>query len=70
MIHVNASKLQGKKGVLRLFDMEGRVVFEKQAEVISGGYFTTEISTNELANGVYIVNLVTEKDALSYKVMK
>jgi hypothetical protein len=26
MIHVNASKLKGKSGVLRLFDVEGRVV--------------------------------------------
>jgi hypothetical protein len=70
MIHVNASKLQGKKGVLRLFDMEGRVVFEKQAEVISGGYFTTEINMSGLVNGVYMVNLVTEKEKISSKIGK
>ena len=70
MIHVNASKLQGKKGVLRLFDMEGRVVFEKQAEVISGGYFTTEINMSGLANGVYMVYLVTEKEKISSKIGK
>jgi hypothetical protein len=70
MIHVNASKLQGKKGVLRLYDMEGRVVFEKQAEVISGGYFTTEVNMSGLANGVYMVNLVTEKEKISGKVGK
>jgi hypothetical protein len=70
MIHVNASKLQGKKGVLRLFDMEGRVVIEKQAEVISGGYFTTEMNMSGLAIGVYVVNLVTEKEKISGKVGK
>ena len=70
MIHVNASKLQGKKGVLRLFDIEGRVVFEKQAEVISGGYFTTEVNMSGLANGVYMVNLVTEKEKISSKIGK
>jgi hypothetical protein len=70
MIHVNALKLQGKKGVLRLFDMEGRVVFEKQAEIISGGYYTTEINMSGLANGVYMVNLVTEKEKISGKVGK
>jgi hypothetical protein len=70
MIHVNASKLQGKKGVLRLFDMEGRVVFEKHSEVISGGYFTTEINMSGLANGVYMVNLVTEKEKISSKIGK
>jgi hypothetical protein len=35
MIHVNASKLKGRTGSLRLFDMEGRLVFEKKVEVIS-----------------------------------
>ena len=70
MIHVNASKLQGKKGVLRLVDIEGRIVFEKPAEVISGGYFTTEIYTHEISGGVYVVHLVTEKETLSYKVGK
>jgi hypothetical protein len=70
MIHVNASKLQGKKGVLRLFDMEGRVVFEKQAEVISGGYYTSEINMSGQANGVYLVNLVTEKEKISSKIGK
>jgi hypothetical protein len=70
MIHVNASKLQGKNGVLRLFDLEGRLVFEKQAEIISGGYFTTEINMSGLANGVYMVNLVTEHEKISGKVGK
>ena len=70
MIHVNASKLQGKKGVLRLVDIEGRVVFEKPSDIISGGYFTTEIYTNEISDGVYIVNLVTDKETLSFKVGK
>ena len=47
MIHVNAAELKGKKGMLRLLDIEGRIVFEKPAEVIrrtaDGGYYTTEI---------------------------
>ncbi|MBP7166435.1 MAG: T9SS type A sorting domain-containing protein [Bacteroidia bacterium] len=70
MIHVNAAQLKGKKGMLRLFDMEGRVVFEKPAEVIAGGYYTTEINMENLANGVYVVNLVTEQDKISGKVGK
>ena len=70
MIHVNASKLQGKKGLLRLVDIEGRVVFEKPADIISGGYFTTEIYTNEFSDGVYVVHLVTDRESLSFKVGK
>ena len=70
MIHVNASKLKGKSGVLRLFDVEGRVVVEREVEVMSGGYFTGEINMNGVASGVYIVSIVTEKDKVQSKVMK
>ena len=70
MIHVNAAQLKGKKGVLRLFDIEGRIVFEKPAEVVAGGYYTTEIYMNELSSGVYVVNLVTDRETLSFKTSK
>ena len=70
MIHVNASKLKGKSGVLRLFDMEGRVVYERKVDVIAGGYFTGEIGMNGIASGVYVVSLVTEKDKVQSKIMK
>lgn len=70
MIHVNASKLKGKSGVLRLFDVEGRVVYEKKIDVISGGYFTTEIGMNGIAAGVYIISISTEKEKLQRKILK
>ncbi|MBK7964827.1 MAG: T9SS type A sorting domain-containing protein [Bacteroidetes bacterium] len=70
MIHVNASKLKGKSGVLRLFDVEGRVVYERKMDVIAGGYFTGEIAMNDVAAGVYIVSLKTEQDKVQGKVLK
>jgi hypothetical protein len=70
MIHVNASKLKGKSGVLRLFDVEGRVVVEREVDVMGGGYFTGEINMNEIASGVYIVSLTTEQDKLQGKILK
>ncbi len=70
MIHVNAAQLKGRKGVLRLMDIEGRVVFEKPAEVLAGGYYTTEIYMNEFVSGVYVVNLVTDRETLSFKTGK
>ena len=70
MIHMNAAQLIGKKGVLRLLDIEGRIVFEKPAEVLAGGYYTTEIYMNQLSSGVYVVQLVTEKETLSFKTSK
>jgi hypothetical protein len=70
MIHVNASKLKGRSGVLRLFDVEGRVVYERKVDVIAGGYFTGEVAMNGIASGVYIVSLTTEKDKVQGKVLK
>ncbi|MFN8153430.1 MAG: hypothetical protein U0Y08_03980 [Bacteroidia bacterium] len=70
MIHVNAAQLKGKKGMLRLMDIEGRIVFEKPAAVLAGGYYTTEIYMNELSSGVYVVNLVTDRETLSFKTSK
>ncbi|MBK7889245.1 MAG: T9SS type A sorting domain-containing protein [Bacteroidetes bacterium] len=70
MIHVNASKLKGRTGSLRLFDLEGRLVFEKKVEVIAGGYVTGEIPMNAVANGVYLVNLITDSESVSSKVVK
>jgi hypothetical protein len=70
MIHVNASKLKGNKATLRLVDVEGRLVYEKETGVIAGGYVTSEINMQGIAKGMYIVNLLTEKEYLSGKVMK
>ena len=70
MIHVNASKLKGKSGVLRLFDVEGRVVVERKVEVIAGGYFTSEIAMSGIASGVYVVSLTTERDKVQSKVLR
>ena len=70
MIHVNAAKLKGKSGVLRLFNVEGRVVVERNVDVIAGGYFTGEITMNGIAAGVYIVSLTTEKDKVQSKILK
>ncbi|MFN8152995.1 MAG: hypothetical protein U0Y08_01745 [Bacteroidia bacterium] len=67
---MNAAQLIGKKGVLRLLDIEGRIVFEKPAEVLAGGYYTTEIYMNEILDGVYVVNLITDKETLSFKTGK
>ena len=70
MIHVNAAQLKGRNGVLRLFDIEGRIVFEKPAEVLAGGYYTTEIYMNQLSSGVYVVQLITDRETLSFKTGK
>ncbi|MBL7923798.1 MAG: T9SS type A sorting domain-containing protein, partial [Bacteroidia bacterium] len=70
LVHVNATGLKGRTGRLRLFDLEGRLVYEKKIEVIPGGYVTTEIGMQGLANGLYMVSLQSEKERMSGKIMK
>jgi len=69
MIHVNASKLKGRNAVLSLFDLQGRLVYEKKMEIIAGGYLTTEIGTTGLSAGMYIVSLRTDKEVAVGKVL-
>ena len=54
----------------REVEVEGRVVVEREVDVMSGGYFTGEINMNGVASGVYIVSLTTEQDKVQGKVLK
>jgi hypothetical protein len=69
LIQVNASKLLGKSGVLRILDVQGRLLSEQELEEIQGGYFTDEINTKEFKTGLVIVHLITDKEQLTQKVM-
>ncbi|MFN0189486.1 MAG: T9SS type A sorting domain-containing protein [Bacteroidia bacterium] len=70
LIHVNASQLKGKAGVIRLLDLNGRILFEKKIDNIHGGYFTGEIYMNAFSSGIYFVQLITDKEQVAGKVMK
>ena len=70
LIHVNASQLKGKEGVIRLLDVNGRTLFEKKIDNIHGGYFTSEIYMNAFSSGIYFVQLKTDKEQVAGKVMK
>ena len=49
-------------------DVEEEGVFA--LPLVAGGYYTTEIYMNELSSGVYVVNLVTDRETLSFKTGK
>jgi len=70
LIHVNASQLKGKTGVIRLIDLSGRIVSEKNIEIIPGGYYTGEINMSAFSSGIYFVQLITDKEQVAKKVMK
>ncbi|MBK9639041.1 MAG: T9SS type A sorting domain-containing protein [Bacteroidetes bacterium] len=70
LIHVNASQLKGKVGIIRLLDVSGRTLYEKKIEFIHGGYYTTEIYMNAFSSGIYFMQLITDNEQVAGKVMK
>ncbi|MFN0187167.1 MAG: T9SS type A sorting domain-containing protein [Bacteroidia bacterium] len=69
-IQLHAEKLKGNKGVLRLMDISGRIIFQKQIENIAAGNLDLEIPAKGMNAGIYLVNLITERDNISGKVVK
>jgi hypothetical protein len=69
-IHLHVEKLRGNKGVLRLMDISGRIIFQKQIENIAAGNLDIEIPGKGMNAGIYLVNLITELDNISGKVVK
>ena len=66
---VNAEGLKGKSYSLHVYDLTGREVF-KEAGKLNGAYYTKDLRCEGFANGMYVVNLRTEKEVLSKKFIK
>ncbi len=63
-LFINASGLKGKNCSLRIYDLTGREIFREEGTLFSS-YYTRDLSCAGFANGMYIVNLQTEKEMLS-----
>ncbi|HRH66994.1 MAG TPA: T9SS type A sorting domain-containing protein [Bacteroidia bacterium] len=66
---VNANNLKGIKIEIYLSDISGRILLADEGKIISG-CFTRNISMDNLAVGVYLVTIVTDKEKLSGKIVK
>lgn len=66
---VNANNLKGIKIEIYLSDISGRILLADEGKIISG-CFTRNISMDNLAAGVYLVTIVTDKERLSGKIVK
>ncbi len=66
---VNAEGLKGKNYSLHVYDLTGREVF-KESGKLNGAYYTKDLRCEGFANGLYVVNLRTEKEVLSKKFIK
>lgn len=68
-LFVNAQNIKGKNCVLKIFDVNGRVV-KSINKISQPPYFTQDVALSNLASGLYLVSLITEKEMLSAKFIK
>lgn len=60
---INANKLKPGNYVLKVFDVQGRVVFEESAS-FSSSYYTKNLNCINFTKGIYLVLLQTEGERL------
>lgn len=68
-VFINAQNIKGKNCLLEVFDLNGKKIFSS-AKKTQPPYFTEDVSSNGIANGMYVVKLTTEKEVLSGKFVK
>ncbi|MBL0072490.1 MAG: T9SS type A sorting domain-containing protein [Bacteroidetes bacterium] len=63
---VNANNLKGKTGILICYDIQGREIFKEPLQT-TNGYYTKDLATHSFSTGIYMVQLITDKEKLSQK---
>lgn len=67
--YINSSGLRGNKYRCEIRSIDGRIIYDSEG-MLSSVYFTQDINMSAFANGVYIVNFVTDKERLAVKFVK
>jgi len=68
-ITISCNLADAKKAVITLSDLTGRIVASINAEELTEGANTVNIPVNNLANGIYVVNLRTATGSTTQKVV-
>ncbi|MBL7915503.1 MAG: T9SS type A sorting domain-containing protein [Bacteroidia bacterium] len=63
---VNAKILKGKTGILICYDIQGREIFKEPLQT-TNGYYTKDLATHSFSPGIYMVQLITDKEKLCQK---
>ena len=66
---INADGLKGKKYVLTVTDLLGHIIFRENGS-LDGQYYTHDLHMQSYADGMYIVSLVTDKEAMSGRLVR
>jgi hypothetical protein len=69
-IFVNAEKLKGQNVTMSVYDGLGSLKFELKNLKTVGGYYTQNINAANWPAGIYLIELKTNKEKLSCKVVK
>ncbi len=68
-LFINAERLKGRVGVLRIYNSSGQLIDEMEA-MIEDGYLMKSISLAAQTDGVYLIQLITDKESLSGKFVR
>jgi hypothetical protein len=68
-LFVNAQNIKGKNATLKVYDLNGRIVFSSTQKT-QHPYFTQDVDVSKLSSGMYIVSLETESEVLNKKFVK
>jgi hypothetical protein len=63
---INAKDLKGKFGVISIYDLQGKLVHQSSIP-INNGTCTRDVSTQPFSKGMYLVQILTEKETISRK---
>ncbi len=69
IVFINAQGLEGRKYILNVVNILGHLIYKEEGNLDSH-YYTHDLSMQGLADGVYIISLVTDKEALSAKFVR
>ena len=60
---INASNLTDTKGTLEIFDVQGKMVHGEEIQIVNG-YYTRNFNMTGMAEGMYVVNLISSGQRL------
>ena len=68
-VFINADKLTCTKGTMEIFDGQGKLVHQEDIQIVNG-YYTRNFNMTGMAEGMYVVNLISSRQRLSGKLLK
>ena len=69
-INISFDAVEFAKPKLELYNLLGEKVIEESVLNNGGKHFITKLNLNELSNGIYILNVIVNKNKASYKIVK